>query len=273
MNDKNINLSTCLNDDINRFRPDEYIANQNIDDLLPKIDYIRIEGRSSKQYTSERNFLDDYSFFIPKTDDEITVETEDSYGIRILFDYINLENKTIEFVIDSLFKNNKRLQMHSKRVSQICEAIAMEMNFSIADVHQISIAGLLHDIGKIGIGETVLNKASTLTVGEWEKIRQHSEIGYKMLCSIEGFSKIADCILEHHERWDGKGYPRGIKGENISLQARIIAVADAYDAMTSDRPYKDTISREEAIAEIKNKSGTQFDPVVAKVFSGMILNY
>jgi len=106
---------------------------------------------------------------------------------------------------------------------------------------------------------------------EWHEIKRHSEIGYRILSSSNEFSKIADYILGHHERWDGNGYPKGLKDEEIAIEARIIAVADAYDAMTSERTYGEIISDDEAVTEIKSCSGAQFDPVISKVFIEKVL--
>ncbi len=124
----------------------------------------------------------------------------------------------------------------------------------------------MHDIGKIGVADEVLNKAEKLNNDEWEEIKRHSEIGYRILSSVNEFSDIAKYVLEHHERWDGKGFPKGLKWVDISLQARIIAVADAFDAMISYRSYRKALSEEEALSEIRRFSYTQFDPNVAKIF-------
>jgi putative nucleotidyltransferase with HDIG domain len=156
-------------------------------------------------------------------------------------------------------------------VSEICEDIATKMNFNKENVSQIRKAGLMHDIGKIGIDENILNKSQKLSSDEWKEIERHSEIGYRILSSVNEFSEIAEYILEHHEKWNGKGYPRKLKGEKISLQARIITVADAFDAMTRERAYGKTLSEEEAINEMRRCSGKQFDPEIARVFVEKVL--
>ncbi|MEA4805717.1 HD-GYP domain-containing protein, partial [Acetobacterium wieringae] len=133
------------------------------------------------------------------------------------------------------------------------------------EINQIRTAGLIHDIGKMGIDEKILNKTGALSDEEWQEIKRHPEIGYRILSSANEFSEMANCILEHHERWDGHGYPKGLKGEEISLQGRIVAVADSFDAMTSDRAYRKALAYDEAITEIKRCAGTHFDPLVAKM--------
>jgi HD-GYP domain-containing protein (c-di-GMP phosphodiesterase class II) len=133
------------------------------------------------------------------------------------------------------------------------------------------IAGLVHDIGKIGIGESILNKPGSLSFEERSDIERHPEIGWRILSSTDEFSDLAGFILDHHEKWDGSGYPNRIKGEAIQLEARIIAVADAYDAMTSIRSYRKAMSKEEAIKELRRCSGTHFDPGIVDVFVKQVL--
>jgi len=161
--------------------------------------------------------------------------------------------------------------MHSKRVSGICEEIAVQMNLHKEAVDQIRIAGLMHDIGKIGIDENILNSTSKLSKDDWKEVRRLSEIGFRILSSAAKYSDIAGFVLENHERYDGTGYPNGLKGSEISLEASIIALADAYDAMTSDRTYKKALSQEEAIEEIKRCVGTQFDPEISRLFVEKVL--
>jgi len=145
------------------------------------------------------------------------------------------------------------------------------MNFDKETVYRIKIAGLMHDIGKIGIDDATLNKPDKLNADEWAIMKKHPEIGQRILSSVNEFSEIGDYIFEHQEKWDGTGYPQGLKGTDILLQARIIAVADSYDAMTSHRNYGKEFSEEEAIIEIKRCSGTQFDPTIARIFVEKVL--
>lgn len=199
-------------------------------------------------------------------------EAEDDLYRHKISESSSMRSKTIELIMSSLFEKNKREMLHSQRVGELCESIARAMNFSKHEIDQMRIAGLMHDIGKIGIQDIILNKKGKLDCEEWDQIKRHSEIGYRILSSVNEFSEIANYILEHQERWDGKGYPKGLKREEISLQARIIAVADSYDAMTSDRAYRRGLSKEEAIREIKKHSDTQFDPDIAKVFVDQVLS-
>ena len=134
-------------------------------------------------------------------------------------------------------------------------------------VKEIEIAGLLHDIGKIAVREDVLNKPGKLTDEEYDEIKKHCESGYHILKTVDEYSSLADYVLAHHEKVDGSGYPRGLSGEEIPVAARIIAVADAYEAMVSERPYRNSISHELAIEEIIKWSGHQFDFEIVKIFT------
>jgi HD-GYP domain-containing protein (c-di-GMP phosphodiesterase class II) len=183
----------------------------------------------------------------------------------------NVKSKMIDLIMNALYEKSSREKLHSKGVSEICEMIATEMMLDQDMVNQIKMAGLMHDIGIMGIGGKVTNNYRKLSQDECIEMKRHPEIGYRILISSDEFSGIAGYVLEHHERWDGNGYPKGLKGEEISLQARIIAIADAYDAMTSEETYQERISDENAIAEIRRCSGTQFDPEIAKLFIEMLM--
>jgi diguanylate cyclase (GGDEF)-like protein/putative nucleotidyltransferase with HDIG domain len=203
--------------------------------------------------------------------DDVMKMAEDEMYRQKLSESLSIMSKIIYAIMNTLFEKNIKEKLHSKRVSSISEAIANKMKFSEYEVKQIKLAGLVHDIGKIGIDESVLKTQGKLTGDGWNEMQRHAEIGYRILSSSNEFSEIAKFVLEHHERWDGKGYPRGLKGKEISSKARIIAVADAYDDMISERSYKDRLTKEEAIIEIRKHAGTQFDPEVAEVFIDKVL--
>jgi len=202
---------------------------------------------------------------------EIFKKAEDDMYRHKLYENSSTRSKTIDLIMNTLYEKSHREMRHSQRVSEICEIIAVKMNLDKDAINQIKMIGLIHDIGKMGIDEKILNKPGKLDNDEWNEMRKHPEIGYRILSSVNEFSEMANYILEHHERWDGKGYPKGLSGEEISLQARIVGVADAYDAMTSDRAYRMGLSEVEAIAEIKRCSGTQFDPEIAELFMEAVL--
>jgi putative nucleotidyltransferase with HDIG domain len=187
------------------------------------------------------------------------------YKIK-LYENRSSKSQTIEVIMNALFEKSPREQMHSKRVSLICEKMAFALGYELARVNRIKLAGLVHDIGKIGVEDHILNKDSSLLPEEWSEIRKHPEAGWRILNAVNEFSELSEVILAHHERWDGKGYPSGIKGSAIPVESRILAIADAYDAMTSHRSYRKAINKDEALAEIVRCSGTQFDPEMVEVF-------
>ena len=140
------------------------------------------------------------------------------------------------------------------------------MQLSEKETSEIETAALMHDIGKIAINNHILNKAGALDENEWQEIKRHPEIGFMILNNSDEMRFIADYVRAHHERFDGKGYPNGLRGRDIPFVSRILAVADSYDAMTAERPYRKPLKKEEALAELQKNAGTQFDPEVVGVF-------
>jgi putative two-component system response regulator len=155
---------------------------------------------------------------------------------------------------------------HSQRVTDISVAIARHLGLDKETIEKIRLAGLVHDIGKIGVRESVLNKPGSLSDKEFRHVRLHSETGERILKPIVDDGEILKAVRHHHERYDGAGYPDGLKGEQIPQLARIIAVADTFDAMTSERPYRKAMTPQEACAEVERCRGTQFDPEAASAF-------
>ncbi len=155
---------------------------------------------------------------------------------------------------------------HSRRVAEIATAIAQELKLSPESVERIKSAGLLHDIGKIGVKESILNKPSRLTAEEFQHISKHAEVGERILSPIVDDTEILKLVRGHHERFNGNGYPDGINCTGMSLGIKILAVADAYEAMTSARPYREAMSDEAACAELERCKETQFDPEVVDAF-------
>lgn len=159
---------------------------------------------------------------------------------------------------------------HSRRVTQYAVAIAESMGLPKDEIEDLRLAGLLHDIGKIGVPDSILNKPDRLSEEEFSVIKMHPELSMRILEPLPHLGKIIPIIYNHHERYDGRGYIDGKSGEDIPQGARIIAVADAFEAMTSDRPYRRALTREEAISEIKKNAGSQFDPEVVEHFLGLL---
>lgn len=186
-----------------------------------------------------------------------------------------LEKKSIKSAItNSLKKSLEEKTMetneHTERVAKYASIIGKKMRLRISDLDELVLAAKLHDIGKIAINEDILLKPGKLTKDEFEIIKSHTEKGYRIINASSELGNIAKCVLTHHERWDGNGYPLGLKGEEIPLMARIINVVDSYDVMTSDRIYKKAVTKEEARKELKKCSGTQFDPKIVEYFINYI---
>jgi diguanylate cyclase (GGDEF)-like protein len=159
---------------------------------------------------------------------------------------------------------------HSKKVNTYAVALAERIGISPDEVFKVSTAALLHDIGIIGIPDRVLNKKGELNEGDWEAIKAHPRLGSTIISNIPTLVPCVSSILHHHERWDGDGYPEGLKGEEIPIEARILAIADSFAAMTSARPYRPALSHDEIIKELRQCAGTQFDPKLVEVFIGII---
>lgn len=196
--------------------------------------------------------------------DDIFVEAEGHMYRKKLTESKSMRNNTIQVILKTLNESNSREKIHSEQVSRLAVKIGRMMNFNDQELNELETAALMHDIGKIAVSDTILNKASSLTDLEFAEIKKHPEVGYHILKSVDAYSELAEYVLDHHERWDGNGYPRGLKGLQIPLFSRIISVADAYEAMTADRPYRKAMTREEAIKELEICSGKQFDAEIVE---------
>ena len=177
----------------------------------------------------------------------------------------------IESLRKVLSERTHETEGHSARMAKLARALGARLNMNPSSFDDLELLCRLHDIGKVGIPDDVLLKPGPLDDGEWIIMRMHPEIGARIVDGTPELAHIAESILCHHERWDGKGYPRNLSGSDIPLISRILSVVDAFDAMVSDRPYHKAIKPEQALAEIASNSGTQFDPMVAKEFVGMLI--
>ncbi|MDH5781378.1 MAG: diguanylate cyclase, partial [Dehalococcoidia bacterium] len=159
---------------------------------------------------------------------------------------------------------------HSRKVNSYAVALAEAIGLSPEEVSRVSTAALLHDIGKIGVPDKVLNKKGKLNAEDWEAIKSHPRLGATIVGNIPNLAPCVSIILHHHERWDGSGYPEGLKGEEISIEARILAIADSFEAMSSARPYRPAFCGEKVLKELRRGAGSQFDPKLVEVFIGII---
>ncbi|HEU4759886.1 MAG TPA: diguanylate cyclase [Dehalococcoidia bacterium] len=177
-----------------------------------------------------------------------------------------LASAVVEVLSTALDVRDKMTHRHSRRVARMAASVARQMGLSQDQVLEIEYAAALHDIGKIGVADSILRKAEPLEPEEWKEMRRHSQLGYEILNGIDFLRNAAEIVYAHHERWDGTGYPRGMVAEEIPLGSRVFAVVDAFDAMTSRRPYREAMTRDLACIEIARNSGSQFDPVIVEAF-------
>lgn len=201
------------------------------------------------------------------------IEDSTSNLSRLYEDLRSTYMRTIRVLAQAIDARDHYTHSHSENVARYAVAIANQLKLSAKDVELIRQACELHDLGKIGIGDSILLKASALTSSEWEQIKKHPTIGAQILEPLTFLNGAVDLVRQHHEHYDGSGYPEGRKGEDILLGARIIHVADSYEAMRSARSYrKIPLMKEEAIIEIKCNSGTQFDPKIVDAFLKVVDN-
>jgi putative nucleotidyltransferase with HDIG domain len=194
--------------------------------------------------------------------------------VRYTF-YLYIESKTqyiqtVDTLMHAMEARDKYTEGHSKRVAEIATLIAREFKYNDMRIERLHIASLLHDVGKIGIDDKILNKPGSLTEEEYEKIKSHPEIGYNILKDIKNLEDIMPIIRGHHERYDGMGYPDGKQPEELDLDIFIVQLADTIDAMTTDRPYRKALTQEEVIGEITKFSGTQFHPKVVQAYLNVL---
>ncbi len=204
-------------------------------------------------------------FFEVKEDVEILlVSSPPSYHL------MRDEIQNIMELARSVEEKDSETEGHCHRLERLAILTGDRIGLTGDQLITLSYAAYLHDVGKVNVPDEILTKPAPLTEEEWEEMRKHPDYGAEMLKGKEFMQGAAEVVRAHHERYDGTGYPRGLKGEEIPIEARIISVVDAYDAMISDRPYRKALSKEEAIEELKKNAGTQFDPRVVHAFLTVI---
>lgn len=184
----------------------------------------------------------------------------------LLLDLAHANEETLLGLVSALDLREHNTSMHSLRVREYTELIAKQFGVDEKTRREIGVGALLHDVGKIAVPDQILLKPDKLTDAEWQEMRKHPEAGYRIVNRIGFLKNAAEIVYSHHERYDGKGYPRGLKGDEIPLGARLFMVADVYDALTSNRPYKSPLPHKEAMNEISRLSGLYFDPAIVKAF-------
>jgi HD-GYP domain-containing protein (c-di-GMP phosphodiesterase class II) len=204
--------------------------------------------------------------------EHIIKKAEDFMYRKKLLESRSMHSSLVASMRSTLYEKSFENEEHAKRINNVCKKIGAALDLSEDTMFQLDLFSMLHDIGKVAVDVQILNKKGKLTEDEWDIVKRHSETGYRIAKSVPELGCIAELILCHHERWDGKGYPQGIKDDQIPLLSRILAVADAYDAMTEDRPYRKALSKENAIEELKSNSGKQFDPEIVRVFLSKVIS-
>jgi diguanylate cyclase (GGDEF)-like protein/PAS domain S-box-containing protein len=188
---------------------------------------------------------------------------------RKLLDHNSTHSTIVASIKATMFEKSHETEEHAQRLVSLSKAVGTTLGLSQAELDKLELLASLHDIGKVGIRDEILTKPDKLNDKEWAEIRRHPEIGYRIAKTSPELAPIAEGILCHHEWWDGSGYPQGICGESIPLISRIVAVVDAYDAMTNDRPYRKALEHKTALERIRQNAGTQFDPYIAEIFTGI----
>jgi HD-GYP domain-containing protein (c-di-GMP phosphodiesterase class II) len=175
-------------------------------------------------------------------------------------------NDTIEGWSRAMDLRDRETEGHTQRATEMTLKLARHMGLSEAELAHVRRGALLHDIGKIGVPDHILNKPGSLTDEEWAVMRKHPQFAYDLISPIAYLAPALDIPYCHHEKWDGSGYPRGLKGGQIPLSARLFAVVDVFDALTSDRPYRPAWSKQKALAYIRENAGSHFDPACVEAF-------
>ncbi len=201
---------------------------------------------------------------------DILNAAEDSMYKHKLAESRSTKSRVLNALLKTLEEKSFETEEHSQRMQETARKIGEKIDLSETELDRLILLVYLHDIGKITVPEEVLTKKGKLTEKDWKHIKKHPESGYRIARSMDDFTHIAEDILCHHEHWNGSGYPKGLKGTEIPLLARVLAVVDAYEVMINGRPYKEPLSKQEAAAELKRCAGTQFDPELVEIFLSII---
>ena len=272
----NVILDCCRKEDVvSRTGGDEFtilMPHTNTDqalEFLEKLEYaVDCFNRAEKSSLFEVNLSISHS--TKESDDQsmddVLKNAADHLIHRKLLSQSSSHNAILSSIMATMYARSQETEEHGERLAHITRAVGEKLGLKQEGLDNLELLSVLHDIGKIGVDDRILNKPGKLTADEWDLMKRHTEIGYRIAKSSPEFEHIADFILHHHERWDGTGYPKALKGTEIPIESRIISIADAYDAMTHDRIYHKAIPYEAAVEEIKRCAGTQFDPDLVRLF-------
>lgn len=200
----------------------------------------------------------------------VMTEADEYLHRRKMVNQNSSHSAIVSSIMATLYAKSQETEEHGQRLGELCLMIGKRLDLSQAELDDLQLLSKLHDIGKIGIDDHILNKPGKLSEEEWRIMKKHPEIGHRIAMITPQLKHIAEYILYHHERWDGTGYPMGLKGDETPIVSRILSIADAFDAMTKDRVYRRALSIKDAIIEIRLNAGTQFDPDITKLFLRML---
>ncbi|MBW7996452.1 MAG: response regulator [Candidatus Glassbacteria bacterium] len=232
--------------------------------LIPVIMITAVNNQSQKIKAIESG-ADDF-LNKPVNLSELRARTQSLLRMKHLNDLLDKADTVIAAMANAIEAKDKYTEGHNDRVSRLTVMLGKAANLGSKELDQVRMGGILHDIGKIGIPDNILNKQGPLNDEEFRMITSHPRKGEKILEPLRSLKEVGDIVLFHHERYDGKGYPEGLAGGDIPLHARIVAIADSFDAMTTDRPYRKALSREQAVSELESGAGTMWDPDLVDLF-------
>jgi|AntRauTorckE6833_2_1112554.scaffolds.fasta_scaffold03013_6 diguanylate cyclase (GGDEF)-like protein/PAS domain S-box-containing protein len=278
-----IKTGNILNEEL---REEDILARYGGDEftiLLPQTSYeqtqkiiSRLKSKNNKKCKEGYTISFSLGFSTKEMEDEdiydVLKKADDNMYQNKLSENRSNKNKIVKNLLNTLAAKSSETKEHSMRMTKLARQLGDKLRLSNKILNKLSLIATLHDIGKTNISEEILIKPGKLTKKEWKIIKEHPLKGYKIASASEEFALVAREILSHHEHWNGNGYPEGLKGEDIPYLARIISIIDAYDVMTNERPYSKAISNEEALAEIKECAGKQFDPKLVKEFIELLEN-
>ncbi|MBF7097516.1 HD domain-containing phosphohydrolase [Alkalibacter mobilis] len=268
---------SCRSDDIiGRMGGDEFLIlfpNTNEQEVKSIQERINLRASETRVDSIIVSIASGYAVKTNKNQDMTNVQKEadnNMYANKIR-NGKSMKVETVENVLKNVYDKYEVEELHTREVSRYCEKFARVMGMKKKEISDIKLAGLLHDLGKISVPREILNKETSITKEEHLQVERHPETSYQILKSVEEFAHLAEIVLYHHEKWDGSGYPEGLKENEIPLMSRMMAIADSYDAMISMRPYKTAKSKNEAVEELVKCAGSQFDPHLVEIFISNVL--
>jgi len=238
--------------------------------LIPVIMVTAVNNQSEKIKAIESG-ADDF-LNKPVNLAELRARTRSLLRMKHLNDLLDRADNVIAAMANAIEAKDEYTEGHNERVSALAVMLAEEAGLSLKEIEQVRMGGILHDIGKIGIPDNVLNKRGPLCDNEFEMIRSHPRQGERILLPLRSLKEVGDIVLYHHERYDGRGYPDGLAGEDIPLHARIVSIADSFDAMTTDRPYRKALTNQQALKELSQGAGSMWDPQLVELFINLLQN-